>query len=46
MALSVKLAMWEVALEKYIDSMEWVTENMKEGKKITMSRDQVFKKRG
>ncbi|PRD37884.1 UNVERIFIED_CONTAM: Required for meiotic nuclear division protein 1-like protein [Trichonephila clavipes] len=46
LALSVKLAMWEAALENYIDSMEWVTENMKKGEKISMTRDQVFKKRG
>ncbi|GFS75128.1 required for meiotic nuclear division protein 1 homolog, partial [Nephila pilipes] len=46
LALSVKLAMWEAALENYIDSMEWVTENMKRGEKISMTRDQVFKKRG
>ncbi|XP_054716813.1 required for meiotic nuclear division protein 1 homolog isoform X2 [Uloborus diversus] len=46
MALSVKLAMWEAALESYIDSMEWVTENMKCGKEINMSRSHVFKKRG
>ncbi|CAL1298219.1 unnamed protein product [Larinioides sclopetarius] len=46
LALSVKLGMWEAALESYIDSMEWVTENMKKGEKISMSREQVFKKRG
>ncbi|KAF8783070.1 Required for meiotic nuclear division protein like [Argiope bruennichi] len=46
LALSVKLGMWEAALENYIDSMEWVTENMKKGEKISMSREQVFKKRG
>ncbi|KAG8184575.1 hypothetical protein JTE90_007691 [Oedothorax gibbosus] len=46
LALSVKLAMWEAALENYIDSMEWVTENMKKGEEISMSRNQVFKKRG
>lgn len=46
LALSVKLAMWEATLESYIDSMEWVTENMKKGEKISMTRDQVFKKRG
>ncbi|GFQ79458.1 required for meiotic nuclear division protein 1 homolog [Trichonephila clavata] len=46
LALSVKLAMWEAALENYIDSMEWVTENMKRGEKISMTREQVFKKRG
>lgn len=46
LALSVKLAMWEAALENYIDSMEWVTENMKKGEQIVMSRDHVFKKRG
>lgn len=46
LALSVKLAMWEAALESYIDSMEWMTECMKKGEKIKMSRDQVFRKRG
>ncbi|XP_015925493.1 required for meiotic nuclear division protein 1 homolog [Parasteatoda tepidariorum] len=46
LALSVKLAMWEASLESYIDSMEWLTESMKKGDHIKMSRNQVFKKRG
>lgn len=46
MALSVKLAMWEATLESFIDSIEWMTESMKSGKKIQMSRRQVFQKRG
>ncbi|XP_076307524.1 required for meiotic nuclear division protein 1 homolog isoform X2 [Tachypleus tridentatus] len=45
-ALSVKLAIWEASLEKYVDSIEWITEEMKIGKKISITRDQVFQKSG
>ncbi|XP_045466150.1 required for meiotic nuclear division protein 1 homolog isoform X1 [Harmonia axyridis] len=46
LALSVKLAVWEVSLEKYIDSIEYVTEDLKMGKRIKMSREQVLRKHG
>ncbi|XP_022239448.1 required for meiotic nuclear division protein 1 homolog isoform X2 [Limulus polyphemus] len=46
LALSVKLAIWEASLEKYVDSIDWITEEMKIGKKISITRDQVFQKSG
>lgn len=46
MALSVKLGIWEASLEKYIDSIEFVTEDLKQGNKIKMSREDVLRKHG
>ncbi|XP_044763713.1 required for meiotic nuclear division protein 1 homolog [Coccinella septempunctata] len=46
LALSVKLGVWEASLEKYIDSIEYVTEDLKMGRKIKMSREQVLRKHG
>jgi len=45
-ALSVKLGIWEMMLDDYIESVEWVTENMKLGKGIKLTKDQVFRKTG
>lgn len=45
-ALSVKLAIWENMLDRYIESISWVTNNMKNGQKINLTRDQVFRKTG
>lgn len=46
LALSVKLGIWEASLEKYIDSIEYVTEDLKMGRRIKMSREQVLRKHG
>ncbi|KAG1678727.1 Required for meiotic nuclear division protein 1 [Nymphon striatum] len=46
MALSVKLALWEASLDRYVDGMEWVTESMKKGEVLKMTRKEVFKKTG
>lgn len=46
MALSVKLGIWEASLEQYIDSIEFVTEDLKRGSKIKMSREDVLRKHG
>ncbi|XP_067125179.1 required for meiotic nuclear division protein 1 homolog [Centruroides vittatus] len=46
MALSVKLALWESFLDQYGDSIEWITDNMRSGKKINITKDQVFRKTG
>jgi len=46
MALSVKLGIWEAALEKYIDSIEYVTEELKKGGSISMKKEDVLKKNG
>lgn len=45
-ALSVKLGIWESNLDDYIDSISWVTGNMKRGKSLNLTRDQVFRKTG
>ncbi|KAK5638911.1 hypothetical protein RI129_013206 [Pyrocoelia pectoralis] len=46
LALSVKLGIWEAMLDKYIDSIEYVTEDLKLGKKIKMTREEVLRKHG
>ncbi|KAI5735891.1 hypothetical protein M8J77_023929 [Diaphorina citri] len=46
MALSVKLGIWEAALDKYVDSIEYITEDLKSGKKISISRREVLQKTG
>ncbi|GIY41763.1 required for meiotic nuclear division protein 1 homolog [Caerostris extrusa] len=46
LALSVKLAIQEATLEKYVDKMELVTQKMKAGEELALSRNDVFKKRG
>lgn len=45
-ALSVKLGIWEVLLDQYIDSIAWVTDSMKSGKDIHLTRGDVFRKTG
>ncbi|XP_049767533.1 required for meiotic nuclear division protein 1 homolog [Schistocerca cancellata] len=46
MALSVKLGIWEASLSRYVDTIEFVTEDMKQGRKIRMSRKEVLRKTG
>ncbi|CAH0549201.1 unnamed protein product [Brassicogethes aeneus] len=46
MVLSVKLGIWEAFLDKYIDTIESVTEDLKFGKKIQMTREEVLRKHG
>uniref|UniRef100_A0A0K8RDT0 DUF155 domain-containing protein n=1 Tax=Ixodes ricinus TaxID=34613 RepID=A0A0K8RDT0_IXORI len=46
MALSVKLAIWEASLDAYVESVESIIEDMKEGRTITMTREHVFRKTG
>lgn len=46
MALSVKLGIWETTLQKYIDSIEFVTEDLKMGRTMKMSREEVLRKHG
>ncbi|XP_063988883.1 required for meiotic nuclear division protein 1 homolog [Diachasmimorpha longicaudata] len=43
---SVKLGIWEASLEAYIDSIEFVTEDLKAGRKIRMTREEVLRKQG
>lgn len=46
MAMSCKLGVWECMLDKYIESVDWITESMKNGKKLSLTREQVFRKTG
>lgn len=46
MAMSCKLGVWECMLDTYIESVDWITENMKNGQKLRLTRDQVFRKTG
>lgn len=44
--LSVKLAIWEAMLDQYIESVSGITDDMKSGKRLQLTRDQVFRKTG
>lgn len=46
MALSVKLGVWEASLNNYIESIDYVTEDLKRGAKVRMSREEVLRKHG
>lgn len=46
MSTSVKLGIWEALLDKYVDSMAYVTEDLKKGRKIKISRADVLRKTG
>lgn len=46
MAQSVKLGIWEAALNRYVDSIEFVTEDLKVGRKLQMTQQEVLKKQG
>lgn len=46
MAQSVKLGIWEAALDNYVESIEFVTEDLKAGRKLRMTRQDVLKKQG
>lgn len=46
MTTSVKLGIWESALDKYVDSMAYVTEDLKRGRPIRISREEVLRKTG
>lgn len=43
---SVKLGIWEALLDKYIDGISFVTTDLKEGRKIRMTRGAVLRKTG
>lgn len=45
-ALSVKLAVLESSLSSYIDDIQFITEDMKNGSRLRLTRDQVFRKTG
>lgn len=46
MSLSVKLGIWEASLERYIESMAFVTEDLKKGNSIKISRPEMLRKTG
>ncbi|KAG5679599.1 hypothetical protein PVAND_009159 [Polypedilum vanderplanki] len=46
MSLSVKLGIWEASLDKYVDSMAYVTEDLKQGNKIKITRPDMLRKTG
>ncbi|XP_014668024.1 PREDICTED: required for meiotic nuclear division protein 1 homolog isoform X2 [Priapulus caudatus] len=46
MVLSVKLGIWEASLDRYVESIKWVTDTMKLGKQMTISREDVLRKTG
>jgi len=46
MAQSVKLAIWEASLDTVVNSIETVTEDLRHGRKISMSRREVLMKTG
>ncbi|XP_035774710.1 required for meiotic nuclear division protein 1 homolog [Anopheles albimanus] len=46
MSLSVKLGIWEATLERYIDSMAYVTEDLKRGNKIKITRSEMLRRTG
>jgi len=46
MALSVKLNMWESALEEFSGSLRYVPEVLKRGFKVALTRDEVLQKIG
>ncbi|XP_061401074.1 required for meiotic nuclear division protein 1 homolog [Musca vetustissima] len=46
LATSVKLGIWEATLDRYIDSMEFLTNDMKKGRRIRISRAEVLRKTG
>uniref|UniRef100_A0A1B6LNY5 DUF155 domain-containing protein n=1 Tax=Graphocephala atropunctata TaxID=36148 RepID=A0A1B6LNY5_9HEMI len=46
MSLSVKLGIWEASLNQYIDSIEYVVEDLKNGKALRISRKEVTRKTG
>ncbi|XP_008203478.1 required for meiotic nuclear division protein 1 homolog [Nasonia vitripennis] len=43
---SVKLGIWEASLDHYVDSIEFITEDLKRGRRIKMSRQEVLRKQG
>lgn len=46
LALSVKLAIWESVLDQYVESIRWVPEDLRKGRKVRMSRKEVLEKTG
>lgn len=46
MALTVKLGIWEATLDRYIESVEYVSEDLKSGKRLRITQAEVLRKTG
>lgn len=46
LSMSVKLGIWEASLDDYVDSMAYVTEDLKQGNKIKITRAEMLRKTG
>ncbi|XP_053448414.1 required for meiotic nuclear division protein 1 homolog isoform X2 [Nycticebus coucang] len=46
LCLSVKLAIWEASLDKFVESIQSIPEALKAGKKVKLSHEEVMKKMG
>uniref|UniRef100_A0ABI7Y338 DUF155 domain-containing protein n=3 Tax=Felis catus TaxID=9685 RepID=A0ABI7Y338_FELCA len=46
LCLSVKLAIWEASLDKFIESIQSIPEALKAGKKVKLSHQEVMQKMG
>lgn len=46
MSSSVKLGIWEAALSRYVEGMAFVTDDLRHGRKIKMTRAAVLRKTG
>lgn len=46
LSLSVKLGIWEASLNKYVDSMAYVTEDLKQGNEIKTTQAEMLRKTG
>ncbi|KAJ8797239.1 hypothetical protein J1605_017467 [Eschrichtius robustus] len=46
LCLSVKLAIWEAALDKFVESIQSIPEALKAGKKVKLSHEEVMQKMG
>lgn len=43
---SVKLSIWESSLDYYVDSIKFISSDIRDGKKIKLTQDEVFRKTG
>ncbi|KAJ8409700.1 hypothetical protein AAFF_G00217590 [Aldrovandia affinis] len=46
LSLSVKLAIWEVSLDNFVESIQFIPEMLKSGKRVKLSRAEVMQKIG
>ncbi|XP_048391727.1 required for meiotic nuclear division protein 1 homolog isoform X4 [Stegostoma tigrinum] len=46
LSLSVKLAIWEVSLDNFVESIQFIPEMLKSGKQVKLTRSEVMQKIG